>query len=260
MRHVSPGTFAAFVLSLLASMPAASATLEIYFSETEFLAAAPIASTENFDEFQRFTEFDSPDVEIDSVRYGLEAGVESCTNSDDLPTGCWVISFGGPNTIFVDGELQQVPNTWPASSLPNKFLSNNVFDNVLSFGDNAYVEAIGFFFSTPVSSVPEFPLYPDDFVGWEILVTDLEEVTHVLDVLPPVIGDDPSERQYFGFYSSLGISEVVVRDKVGDIVGVNWAFDDVSRSAVVIPLPAAIWLLGSAFVLLGFTTRGHAKA
>lgn len=166
----------------------------LYTSEADFLAVAPIVSTETFDIFTNNYGFISPNISIDSVAYGTD----QCTNR------CW--SFDGNHV-----------------SAPNSLISNAIGYNTLSFGNGRTVEALGFWF-VGLGKIA------DPFLGWEIQVFETDGVSTLLSVQPS--STSVATTQYFGFLSVAGITSVTLRDNPQDNGAINWILDDVARGAI----------------------------
>src|SRR4030095_4774040 len=98
---------------------AQASTLTFFSSQSEFLATAPIVSTETFDEFPSSTSFTTSTVVIDKVTYFTEPCLL------EIHLGCWGIVS-------------------PGVASPNRFGSNNTATDVLSFGTGQFVNALGF--------------------------------------------------------------------------------------------------------------------
>lgn len=100
--------FAAAV-GLCLSAPRETQALVFYDSESSFLSAAAIESTENFDAYTSGDGFITRRIALDGVSYFAT----SCTNR------CWMFYYGA-------------------------LVSNDIADNTLSFGSGRYVDTLGF--------------------------------------------------------------------------------------------------------------------
>lgn len=236
-----------------------AAPLAVFESAAEFLASAPIATTEDFEAVPWGTGYEASAVQFDGINYQTGGQFFTCLDSEGMQSDCWRIKYGGPTTLFVDGEFVQVPSTWPAISGTNILISAGIRDNVISFGDGLSVKALGFYFTTPISPLPDEPPYPEGFTGWEFLITDTAGESHVVDAPPPTLGSDFTERPYFGFVSDARISEVLVRNKSGNVITINWGYDDVSRSSIAIPLPATLLLYMTGLIPLFARLKRHRR-
>jgi hypothetical protein len=192
------------VVVLLAFHGTGRATTTVYYDESTFLATNPIVSTETFDEYPEGTGFSGLVVMVDSVFYN---GVE----------------FGPDPVLWYAGPL------FGPVSPPNTFYSNWSDDNILTFGPDKYVHAIGFWITSG-----DVAYVPHD----EILVKETDGSVSLFDV-----SFVSSQHLYYGFSSSIGIAQITVRDYAGDLYGWNWSFDNVSRAEIV-PEPATVLLLG----------------
>jgi hypothetical protein len=119
----------------------------------------------------------------------------------------------------------------------NTFYSNGREDNILTFGPNKYVYAIGF----RITSFGNFDYVAHD----EILVEETDGSVSLFDV-----SFVSSQHLYYGFSSSIGIAQITVRDYAGDSYGWNWGFDDVSRTEI-IPEPATVLFLSLGGLIIG---------
>ena len=86
---------------------AVSQTLTLFQSEGEFLANAPIVSTENFDSFATPTVVFEPSIVIDEVMYTKPPGTTCLDAVEDI---CWSITDSGVGP--------------PPVTLPNKLRSS----------------------------------------------------------------------------------------------------------------------------------------
>lgn len=181
------------ILTLLyCIVPTTNAGLITYDSEVDFLAAAPIVSTETFDGFATNYGFTHKVISLDGLIYSTE----SCTNR------CWTFDSNYKTT-------------------PNSLISNSASTNTIMFGPSRWVEALGFWLLTGSSN-------DNPVVRWEILIKELDSTNTLVSVPTPL----PPGQSYFGFYSDIGISKVLVRDFAGTSGASNWKFDNVSHSAI----------------------------
>jgi PEP-CTERM motif len=160
------------ILTLVVLQPAPdqamATTLSIFSSQSAFFSAAPIASTETFEEFLPFTFFTTPQVTIDNVVYFTDP----CLLAD--LGGCWTMISPG-----VDSS--------------NRFGPNNIGTVELSLGENNFVSALGFYFIGGGSTSGIYELFVDEIDGTRTLIN---------------IGPLPPSILYFGFLSSSGIRDV----------------------------------------------------
>ena len=218
--------FKKIVLLAMLTLPLANAaySLEIYNSETNFFSASAIVSTETFDQFSTGT-YISPTMAIDGVLY-------------QTPASSWSF-IGSPHTVVV--------------SPPVALIARDSLDPAtLSFGQGRYVDAFGFWFGS-------FTNYQSPL--WSIDILETNGINTVVDITPQLWS------QYFGFISSVGIESITVGllpPFGGARGGVNWWYDNVSRSDVLggttlpdvydcltypdpassVPEPSTIFLLG----------------
>jgi hypothetical protein len=223
MKFIPPAAIGAVtLLFLLLLLPIhSSAALVLFDSESAFLSAAPIVSTETFDEFQTDTQFTSLAVVIDQVVYSTSSAIDI-------------------NTWRIDVALHD-----PPKGFSNALHSNDIAENRLTFA-GGHVLAFGFSFLG-------FGFPTDDpFLGWEIAIREVDDTTTVIGPF------DTSLLSYHGFLSDVGIVEILVRDAPGDGAGLNWSYDRVSRSAVV-STPPTLVLFGSGLWGLGIAAARRRK-
>jgi hypothetical protein len=173
---------------------AQASTLTFFSSQSEFLATAPIVSTETFDEFPSSTSFTTSTVVIDKVTYFTEPCLL------EIHLGCWGIVS-------------------PGVASPNRFGSNNTATDVLSFGTDQFVNALGFYLIVG-GSVNEVPV-----AQYELRIVEINGETSLIN-----IGPLPPSILFFGFSSSSGIRDLTF-DTIGDN-RFNLQFDDVSRGTI----------------------------
>lgn len=202
------------VVVLLAFHGIGRATTTVNYDESTFLATNPIVSTETFDEYPEGTGFSGLVVMVDSVFYD---GV-----AFELDPVLWYAgSFPVPSR----------PNSY------NIFYSNGSEDNILTFGPDKYVHAIGFW----INSYSSVPYFPHD----EILVKETDGSVSLFNV-----SFASSQYLYYGFSSSIGIAQITVQDYAGDSYQWNWGFDNVSRTEI-IPEPATVLFLSLGGLIIG---------
>jgi len=213
------------VIVLFAAVPPSAFAMTVFNSESDFLAAAPIVSTETFDGFATGPLTNDAAIEIDYVNYRV-ASTGECSG---FPP-CWYTS------------------TWLAVSTPNRLGSNELpsTDHIISFGLGGFVAAFGFHFTGPRDG-------EKDEIEWTITINEIDGTENVIEVSKFT---SSSSAPYYGFLSDVGIQQVVV---VGGLTGQQpaFGFDNVSRSEI-IPIPAAVWLFGSALGILGWVRRRKA--
>jgi hypothetical protein len=187
------------VLSLesgIQAIPAAAATLTT--DTTTFFNSNPIVSTTRFDSYIPGTTFPGSSVTIDSVTY---------TN---LQASSWQIGVVGRPPNF---DFALIPE------------SSNELPDVLSFGSNQSVKAIGL--SLPLIS-PLIRLPPNiPFPEFNFIV---EEIEGTLTTFSSRL--ENGFEGFFGFSSEVGIKTLTVFQQLGQEVRRNWAYGDVYRSAV----------------------------
>jgi hypothetical protein len=200
-----------------------TATVVVYTNETDFLTAALISSTENFDQLPSNTGYFSTRVVIDQVRYEVDG---PCL-FDSIPNPCWAIGTGM-------GEPVTPPNGFGAT------FGSGPFEHRIGFG--GYVRAFGFWF-----------LSGGHNAHWEIIVHEVNGTSTFQDV---VSFSDPIQL-YFGFLSDTGIRGLTVRDFPGGNF-TNWSYDNVSRSEIV-PEAGTVQMIAIAFLLamLGYRVLGY---
>jgi hypothetical protein len=213
------------VLGTQEIVPAARADIIVFTNEAAFLRAAPIVSTEKFDEFASGTLLGQMGtVRIDGVTY--TAAADAQWSADRF--------FG------------------PAPSPPNVLFQRNTGTRngsaTLTFGDGQSTEAIGFFVTSPLLS-------PRSFYQLTVTTTDGGQLVEPIDLN----SDTPVYR---GFVASEGISSVRIDPLTVEGARPNFGLDNVSRAAivgplpVVIPEPASFTLFGlGGLVLLGCRQR-----
>lgn len=162
-----------------------------YTSATAFAEDIAVVSTETFDELLPKSPLGSPSVSFDSVIYTTTA-----------PNSWWMVGRGPGVPGYV--------------SPPYAIGSSRLDDNVLSFGADRCVTAIGFW------------LVQGNYIEahQQVLVEEADGQTHVFDVT------NPGYTSFHGFASALGIKSVTIRDYAGDQWLYDWFIDDVSRTAI----------------------------
>lgn len=175
-------------------LPIKSFALAIYDNETDFFSSSLITSTETFDTYTNNYGFISPIIAIDGVQYETN----QCTNR------CW--NFDGSNVTPQNG-----------------LISNAIGYNKLGAGEGRYFDSIGFYFLGLGKA-------GSDFLGWDMIVTEQNGVSTNLAILPDPI--KTSTLSYYGFTSSSGISNILLRDNYNDSGAVNWVLDNVSHGTI----------------------------
>jgi len=178
-----------------------ASTLSVFSSEQAFIAAASPITTETFDEFPTPFNIYMPEVVIGGVQY-------------DVPAS------GPSNPYWQVGIHLGIPVT-----PPNDFGSSNPDHSELSFGQNQYAQALGFYFLANAAVPP---------ASWSVLVTELDgqQTTLTLDA---VYGQ--ATQHYFGLVSSQGIERVNVFN-INRFDDENFSFDNVSHSSILAsPVP-----------------------
>jgi hypothetical protein len=103
--------------------------------------------------------------------------------------------------------------------------SNSLGPNILTFGENNYVNALGFNLNPFVSTFDaDGNIYKFKF---EVVV---EEIDGAITSFPSV--PEPGYYNFFGFSSNAGIKKLTVLQPAGQGGETNFAFDDVSRGKV----------------------------
>jgi hypothetical protein len=201
---------------LFESIPSQAVTLVT--DQNSFLSSNQIEYTESFD---GFGEVIAPGqtVTIDSITY---------TDTDNPE---WRISQG----IFVPTPSYQL-------------FSNSVGPNILTFGENNYVNALGFNLIPFVSSFDaDGNSYKFQF---EFVVEEIDGAISSFLSVP-----EPSYNNFFGFSSNVGIKKLTVLQPTGQGGETNFAFDDVSRGGVR-SSPASVPEPNSAFAILAVSVLG----
>lgn len=93
--------------------------------------------------------------------------------------------------------------------------------NVLTFGENELVNAIGF------NIIPSGFKTGELFFEFDFIVEEADGTLATFSSRPL-----PGSKNFFGFSSEVGIKKLTVLQPSGKRNWTNWAYDDVSRSAV----------------------------
>ena len=142
----------------------------VFTQEPEFLRAAPIVSTETFDEFPTPTVLGTGTVIVDGVTY-----------TSDQPAARWIAGI----------LIHQVPPRFV--SPPNDFGTDLIGSDTLTFGAAATTNAIGFFLLTA-----------GVFTTYNVIVTTADGAQFI----DPLVGEpNPAFR---GFVAPEGIASVTV--------------------------------------------------
>lgn len=200
--------------AVIDALPVEAVTLET--ERDTFLNTNPIVSTETFDSFGV------------SVFPGTSVTIDSITYTD-------------PNAP--EWRIDTVNATAPFS-----LFSNEVGANILTFGDNQFVNQLGFFLipfgSDPVSGNLQF----------QFIVEEITGVTTSFASVPQA-----GFNNFLGFSSNAGIRRLVVSpQRSSGGVLTNYSFDNVSRSeiqSVPEPTPVSGLLLVFLFGASSFLKR-----
>ncbi len=178
----------------------AAASVIVYDSESDFLNAAPVISTETFDEFPSRTGFFTNRVVLDHVIYETDG---PCL-FEGAGNPCWMAGIHlGPASVTP-------PNDFGAS------FANGITEHRISFGPGNWVHAFGFWFlSGDHFSIPQ----------WEVIITEMDG-TRTVEPVEVFAG-----RRFLGFQSDAGIVGLVVRGALPGRAS-NWSYDNVSRGQV----------------------------
>jgi antitoxin component YwqK of YwqJK toxin-antitoxin module len=194
-------------------MSASVRGVEIFDTETAFLARAGEVSTVDFADPSVPAEVFEPFVVIDDVHYEISAGrAAKCFQSED--ESCW-------RTAEDDGVRKLWSSAFHAVAMEEWAFGAGDWD-VIRFGDKRSVTSVGFYFHSL------FPGKPPGFVGWEILVHERDGTTTSVTV-PPLTDGKPA---YFGFVSDTGIWMIDVGSMPGPM-SLAWAYEAVSHSPVI---------------------------
>ncbi|MFA5925095.1 MAG: hypothetical protein WC856_28080 [Methylococcaceae bacterium] len=105
--------------------------------------------------------------------------------------------------------------------------------NVLTFGENELVDAIGF------TIIPSGFNTGELFFKFDFIVEEADGALATFSSRP-----QPGSKNFFGFSSEVGIKKLTVLQPPGQRGWTNWAYDDVSRSVIsAIPYPSVLSLL-----------------
>ncbi len=149
-------------------------------------------------------------------------------------------------TVTSDGNL----NRW--TSLPSRLISDGNASLAFPEGDTSIVS---FSFATPISAfgIDVLDLNFTDMSFADDLGNSLSNVL-LKDDCGPAGGPSCTNRQFFGVVNDQAFSEVVLTFLNPDATGGTVSFDRLEIAPV--PVPAAVWLFGTALVgLAGFGRR-----
>ena len=108
-------------MAMIILVPRYGDALAIYFDQSDFLAVAEMKSTTDFDSFEPVWGFTDHHMALDGILYSAE----ECSNR------CWTFD-----------------NHWArASSIV--LVSNNISNDIISFGKNRFTHSLGFEFVSP---------------------------------------------------------------------------------------------------------------
>ena len=221
---------AVFQVSLLFLVVGHANALSIFLSENAFLEIAPVASTETFDELPTNTKISESTGEPCEVKVIVDDVVYFLTDTYEQECS-WGTSDG-----LSDGP--------PPVTTPNYLLTGSAIAGpalgsreTISFGPRRFVKAVGFYFHSAVSA-DSLNTHRPGFLGWQIIVTEINGETTLIST-DAYLGAGPTPP-YFGFFSESGIMELEIADHPEDGMGVNWGYDNVSRSEVMIVVPIDI--------------------
>lgn len=208
------------LLAVVDCVAAYGGMLQVFNSQTSFFSAAPIVSTETFDEFPSDTLFPQSRIMIDGVYY---------LNTPEEPGAA---GWG----------ILHLPNT---PSQPNALVSSSLVTQHISFGQvpghTTQVAAFGFYLNGGGSYDGVSSLY-------RIVVSEADgtQTSFTIDF-------GPTRGAYFGFLSEQGIATIAVGPDFSPGFATYFAFDNVSRSGIAtVPTPEPrTWSLISLPVTLG---------
>jgi hypothetical protein len=185
---------------------AASGALIVFDNEAAFVGAAPIVSTESFDEFPSDTFLGIVTAVVDGITY---EAIGPDLNAP--PPFGWLIEA----------------NIFGPVSPPNEFLYTQISPSrSLSFGDGMIAHAIGFYLVMPIGIPP----------GEAELTVTLGDDTQILV-------HASGHLNYRGFVAAEGIKSIAINTDT-PFGASNNSFDNVSRSAIVPAIPEpATWVL-----------------
>lgn len=195
---------------VLALVPAQA--IEVFKSESEFLASAPIVSTAEFGDATTEAKIFEPRITVDDVVYGVSAGRRAdCYQAGWRP--CWSIDEEQKPARLSSGAFNAI-------GMDEWWLGQGEWD-IIRFDENGSVQAFGFYLQGVVGTTPK------NYPGWEVLVHENDGRVTAIDVRPPRTG----KPAYVGMISNVGISMIDVGAKPGSMT-LNWAYARVSRSAI----------------------------
>ena len=172
------------------AIPAAAATFTT--NQTTFFNSNPIVSTTTFDDLFPAT-FLGSSVTIDSVTYNTE-------------TSIWGVRDAGAGGQFTA--------LFPPS--------RNELQDLLSFGSNQSVKAIGFDLVLINSILRPIPLPEFNFI--------VEEIDGTLTTFSSTLQN--GFGGFFGFSSEVGIKTLTILQPLDQVTRTGWAYDTVYRSDV----------------------------
>lgn len=227
-----------------------SPTLTLYRSESAFLNAVPVVSTETFDSFATGTE-----LEFVAGEHPLVPGYETFyrTTVDDVDYS--VIDCNTAGICFPWTVTDQRRNVGPVSS-PNLLAADGSDierHQAITFGTGNHVEGIGFYFIAEEIDLPTPPPTRAPFWNMFIVEKGIGGGGHNFRL------DFGSEMPtYLGFHSTLGIEGIVIFDAAGEEfygLPTYWAYDNVSRTEIVPEPYGGASLLGTVLVTMAATSR-----
>jgi len=182
---------------------------------------------------------------ISSVdRAAFQAAVASGTiqqqNFDSLVAGTLL---GATTDITYDASMGDVIVT-------NSFLVTTTPNGIGSTSAGFFLpnETVSFLFSTPISAFAiDVNTFANTDGAYQIALNTGDVVTSLFEAFPGTV-----TGQFFGLVSDTPFSQVILSAVTGNVYTLDTlVYGD--AAPVVVPLPAAVWLLGSALVgLLGF--------
>jgi len=185
-----------------APSPAEAAEVLSWNDEAAFLAAHPAAVLETFDGFSQGQLLGGPSIRVGGVNYASNSSLVLWSAGPSGPG----TAVSGPNKL-----IQGLVSPPPGIALPQW---------ILTFGEGALVEAIGFHVLPAVLNAQ-----------YQILV---EDAAGAVQVFEHVFPDDPTYR---GFRSAAGIRQITIRHDPAASGAIAFALDNVAHTPLQSLLP-----------------------
>jgi len=204
---------ALLVAAILLLFPASARSLEVFDSESAFLAQAGEVSSVDFADPSVPEKVLEPFLVIDDVHYEISAGRGAkCTSRSR--GSCWSTSEDdGVRRLLSSAVFAVAEEAWAFGA--------GEWD-VIRFGDHHSVDAFGFYFHSLA------PMKPPGFAGWEILIHERDGTVTSVAIRPFT---DDNKPVYRGFVSQTGIWMIDVGSAPGQATA-NWAYEAVSHSPI----------------------------